>query len=347
MRLLVVGGTPAHRGGVEQFCERAMAALAEAGHQAQHLPSHGAYLRPRSLPRFLRGAWRLLRERRADWDAVWLQYTSLPDLALLAVARIAGHRVLVTPHLGGGWASQSQPALRWLGTRLLALAHGIGLLAASQADELTLPTAVPRFALRTFLPRQFPHPAPRAPGGPVQLIHAGRLSGGKGSFTVVEMCATLARAGVPFMARLVGPCTPDTGRALQAAIMEAGLADRVRLLGAMPEAALMAELATADILVHPSLIDSYPLIVLESIGCGAFPLCIDLPGARLITATYCGHVVPAAAQSAARSAADFIGAHPLATLQRQAEAARQHLVEDFRWAACTALLESAVAGVRR
>lgn len=345
MRLLVVGGTPAHRGGVEQFCERAMAALAEAGHHARHLPSHGAYLRPHSLPRFLHSAWRLVRERQAGWEAVWLQYTSLPDLVLLGLARMAGHRVLVTPHLGAGWASQSRPSLRWMGTRLLAVAHGIGLLSASQAKELTLPAGPPRFVLRTFLPRRFPVPAPRTPDGPLQIIHAGRLSVGKGSFTVVEMCALLARAGVPFAARLIGSCAPATAEALRAAIAEAGLGGRVQLLGAMPEAALMAELATADILVHPSMIDSYPLIVLESIGCGAFPLCIDLAGARLITATYCGHVVPA--DGAAGAAADYIGSHPLAALQQQAEAAYRRLVEDFRWGACVALLEAAVAGVRR
>ena len=53
MDVLIVGGTPAHRGGVEAFCERAIEALGcVPGWQVDHLPSQSAYLRPAGLPAY-------------------------------------------------------------------------------------------------------------------------------------------------------------------------------------------------------------------------------------------------------------------------------------------------------
>ena len=343
--ILILGGTPAHRGGVEQFCDRARQALSEAGrHRVEHAYSYGAYLRPRGLAPFVRGIAALVR-RRSRWDCVWLQYVSLPDLLLLVVCRLLRLPVLVTPHLGSNWASQSNVVLRWLSTRLLATASGIALLSASQADELTLPPSPPRFAIFTFLPRSFPPRSfPSGPPpmpGPLRLVHAGRLSRGKGSFLFVEVCAILQRAGFAFGAELIGPCADATRQELRSAIAQAGLSGRVDLVGPLPEAELLVRLTSAHVLVHLSEIDSFPLIVLEGIGCGVFPVCRDLAGARQMARTYCGRTVqgPGLAEQVAQL---LIEAEP-GYFGARAAAAGADLRRDFDWGNCVVAVEHALS----
>ncbi len=344
----MVGGTPSHRGGVEQFCDRAVQALSDVGgHEVGHVSSHGAYLRLGSIGKFIGSVWDLFRRRGERWDCVWLQYVSFPDLIMLSACRLFGYTVLVTPHLGTNWVSQSNPILRWCGFQMLSRSHGIGLIAATQAEELTLPAGLPRFDLVTFLPRKFAaRPArPEAGGRPLRLVHAGRLSAGKGSFLFIDVCDILHRSGLVFEAQLIGPCSSEIRSRLQASIDGYGLASQVRLGAPLLEGDLLKVLSEQDVLVHLSSVDSYPLIVLESIGSGLFPICLDLPGARLITATYCGHIVAAAA--AAEQAAAFLASHAAGDLRNLAEEASRRLKQDFDWSACVAAIEQAVVSVTR
>ena len=348
MRILIVGGTPSHRGGVEQFCDRAGQAMAEVGgHEIGRVFSHGAYLRPKSLPIFLRSIWELFRRRSGRWDCVWLQYVSFPDLVILSLCRLFGYKVLVTPHLGTNWTSQTNPVLRWCGFKMLSSAHGIGLIAATQAEELTLPPALPRFDLVTFLPREFAARPAReeTDSRRLRLVHAGRLSVGKGSFLFIDVCGILHREGHDFEAQLLGPCDAETRSRLRSRIDEAGLASRICLGGSLQERELLEVLSVQDVLVHLSSVDSYPLIVLESIGSGLYPVCLDLPGARLITASYCGHVVAGAAPAA--QAAAFLASQDAGALRARGGEASRRLQQDFGWTACVAAVERAVAGVAR
>ena len=343
MNILIVGGTPAHRGGVEQFCDRAREALSDAGgHRVTHVCSHSSYLRPRSVPAFLGGILRLLATRREHAECVWLQYVSFPDLALLLACRLRRFTVLVTPHLGSNWVSQANPVMRWLTKTLLAASSGIGLLSATQAGELALPVSPPRFELLTFLPRVLPRrPAARARDGRLRLVHAGRLSAGKGSFLFLDVCAILRRAGFAFEAALIGPCDDATSGEVRAEIARADLQACLDFVGPLSEAELLERLASADILVHLSRIDSFPLIVLESIGCGVFPICKDLPGARHMIQSYCGHVV--CGGNEAEQAAQFILGADLDQLRASADTASVRLKNDFGWSNCVAAVERAAA----
>ena len=348
MRVLVVGGTPAHRGGVEAFCERAIEALGrQPGWQTSHLPTQSAYLRPAGLPAYLGGLAGLLRQRfgAARPDCVWLQYVNLPDLGYLLVARLLGLPVLVTPHLGANWRSQSNPALRRLSRGLLGLARRIALLSATQATEVDIPDSVPRSMIRTFLPRpllEAPLPRP-TPDAPLRLFHSARLSEGKGSFLFVELCRRLAQAGVDFEARITGSADEATSRRLREAIDDAGLGARLQWAGRADLDEQIVRLGEADVLVHLSVVDSYPLIVLEALAFGTYPVCIDLAGARDMVRRYDGAVVPQASPLA--PAVEVLAGLDPAALRRDAVTLACRVREDYDWGACVEPLVAAISAV--
>jgi glycosyltransferase involved in cell wall biosynthesis len=346
MDILIVGGTPSHRGGVELFCERARDALVNiGGHHVEWVLSETAYFKIASLGRVSKCVLQLLRARHKRWDCLWLQYVNLPDLVLLSVCRLLGYRVLVTPHLGSNWSSQSNLLLRGLGVRLLGLAHGIALIATIQAEELTLPSGVQRFQINTFLPRAFPTNTGlvRRQNGILAIVHAGRLSAGKGTFLFLEVCSILKRRGCTFSAQLIGYSDDATRRRIDAVIQENDLASRVTVVGSLPESQLLTELAQADALIHLSDIDSFPLIVLEAIGCGAYPICKNLPGARLIIQTYCGRLVEGPS-AVAEVAELLIGTTP-SSLHAATMLATERITADFAWGRCVAALESVIVAL--
>lgn len=346
MDILIVGGTPSHRGGVELFCERAQDALADiSGHRVEWVRANTAYLRPRSLGQMWQCVRNLLRHRRHRWDCLWLQYVNLPDLLLLLLCRALGYRVLVTPHLGSNWSSQSNRWLRGLSVRLLGLSHGLALISPTQAEELALPPGTQQLQIRTFLPRDFPAAwgTARQQGQALALVHAGRLSEGKGTFLFLQVCSILRRRCCAFSAQLIGSCDAATRQRIEDVIQANDLAGSVTVVGPLAEAQLMAALSQADALVHLSSIDSFPLIVLEAIGCGAYPVCKDLPGARSMVQAYCGQLV--AGPDAAADAATFLAGTAPASLRSLAASTRERLTTDYAWERCVTVLEDAVAAL--
>ena len=287
-------------------------------------------------------AWRLLGRKTERPAGVWVQYVNLPDLAYVAIARIAGHRVMVTPHLGSNWRSQSNPVLRRISQAILEKVDRLALISRTQELEIALPTDVPRSLIRNFLPaplwaQQVP---PSNEGRHLQLIHSGRLSAGKGTFLYVDMCAALRDRGVPFVARITGGADAETMAQLHARIAGHGLQEHVKVLGRVPDDELLRLLRASDVLVHPSKIDSYPLIVLEALACGTFPICMELAGARDMIETYCGHIVSEA--GAVPEVADFLAAvDPQEMRARTLDAAARVRV-DYAWTNCAEVLRQAL-----
>ncbi len=341
MDVLIIGGTPAHRGGVEAFCARAAAALGQGpGWHVALLPSESAYLGLRSLPRYLTGLAALLRARfrRRRPDIVWLQYVNLPDLGYLVLARLLGLPVLVTPHLGAHWRSQSVPTLRRLSRGLLGLAQRIALLADTQLEEVDFPPGVPRSKILTFLPEALLE-APlqhktvaTAAARPLALLHSARLSEGKGSFLFVEVCRQLAALGVAFEARITGSADAATAARLEAEIAQTGLGERLRWDGRANLEQQIQRLDEADVLVHLSLVDSYPLIVLEALAFGVYPVCVDLAGARDMVGQYLGATVPQD-EAVTRTVAILAGLD-LASLRAGAPALAARVRSDYDWRRC-------------
>lgn len=339
-RLCVLGGSPHHPGGVETFCARATAAIngnPACGWEAEWLPTATAYLRPAGLARLGRALTALRAARRRGVDLVWLQFSNLPDLLFLLAARALGLRVMVTPHLGANSRLQRSPALRRLCARLLRAADRIALLFDGQEAEIALPPGVPRAMLRTFLPAAALAPSPPvARGAVLTLIHASRLSEGKGSLRMVELCGALRRAGVPFAARIVGRGDAATLARIAALIAEHGVGDAVVLTDWMAQDDLLAVLRQADVLVHLSTLDSFPLIVLEAMAADTMPVVLEMAGVRAMTAPY-GGLVAHDVDEAAR----WIAARPPAALRAAGAAIGAGVRRDHAWPVCAAAVAQA------
>ncbi|WP_441234173.1 glycosyltransferase family 4 protein [Bradyrhizobium sp. 930_D9_N1_4] len=345
MKVLILGGSPARPGGVEAFCSRAYDAVnLEARLEVDWLPTNTAYLRPATAARAWQSLLTFWRRHNEGWNVVWLQYVNLADLVFLLVARAMGLKVIVTPHLGANWKSTRIAMLRALSRALLGLSSKFAYLSETQLQELALPVGVPRCRIHTFLPRSIGTRRlvveSRAGRQGLRLIHAGRLSHEKGSFLFLEACAGLKQRNVAFTADVIGGCDDDTRTALNKRIVEYGLEENVTLFPAMDEEALMKRLATADFLVHLSVLDSFPLIVLEALAAGAYPICIDLPGARKMTEDYCGRVVPQ--QTAVQAVVDILCRGDLEVVRREADAVRNKVLNDYDWSTCVRMLESCI-----
>ena len=343
--LLILGGSLDHLGGVEAFCERSAQALAKrGGWRTERIATSTAYLTFRRVPAFLHGIRQLIHHRRHRPDVAWLQYVNLPDLAYLVVAKLLGMRVMVTPHLGSNWRSQNNPFLRWLSASTLRLADRLSLISWTQEVEIILPSSVPRSLIRNFLPAELLD-APllegsALPANEVQIIHSSRLSEGKGTFLVVEACARLRDAGVPFHTRITGGADQQTMTRLHNMIAEYGLGEHISVLGRVSEPDLFDHLRRSDVLVHLSRIDSYPLIILEAMTCSAVPVVMELAGARNMVETYRGHIVSAA--NAVEETTDWLKQCDLAVLRRERVDVAMQVRTDYGWNRCAAALVAAL-----
>jgi glycosyltransferase involved in cell wall biosynthesis len=344
MHLLILGGSSDHLGGLEAFRDRSAEALGHrGGWRISRIATSTAYLSLRRLPVVFHGLAQLFRAGWSRPDCVWLHYVNLPDLAYLALAKLLGLRVMVTPHLGANWRSQSNPALRALSGWLLSFADRLALMSRTQELEINLPAGVPKSYIRNFLPKPIltaAVPNPIGANGAIQLIHSGRLSEGKGTFLFIEVCKRLRAANVPFFARITGGTDETTLARLHAMIADYHLADHVAVLGRVPDAELLDLLRGSDVLVHLSRIDSYPLIVLEAMACGTMPICMELAGARDMIETYGGHIVSAA--GAVEQTTDFVMRQDLVAIRSMGQAAAKRVRADYNWDRCAEALDCAL-----
>jgi glycosyltransferase involved in cell wall biosynthesis len=109
------------------------------------------------------------------------------------------------------------------------------------------------------------------PQPPYHLLALGRLVPKKGFHILIKACRLLSDQGVDFRLTLAGD-GPEHGR-IRELIDRQGLADRVRLPGAVPHQEVARLMAQADLLVMPSLIapsgdrDGIPNVILEALLC--------------------------------------------------------------------------------
>lgn len=333
MRLCILGGAGQQRGGLEAYCERAEAAIRchATDLAVVHMRTDSAYLAPGRIGRFIARLMDAWRARKAC-DLVWLQVSNLPDLAFILVVRAARKPLLVTPHFGANSRLQTSGWRRALCRWALGFADRLGLLFDDQAREISLPDGPPRETVGTFLPAAaFAHRDPADPQelATLGLIHAARFSEGKGSFAMIDVCATLRDRGIAFSARLVGHADPHTMDRLRRSIADKGLSAQISITPWLDERDMHEALRRADVLVHLSRLDSFPLIVLEALAAGALPLISSMRGADSMVASFGGHVVTQSA--AAEAAAAWIAGTPLEELRTQGELARQRVQEALGW----------------
>jgi glycosyltransferase involved in cell wall biosynthesis len=343
-QIVILGGSLHLYGGLEAFCDRAATAITRHSPtwQAAWWPTETAYFSFSRLTALQHSWWQL--DNLDTTDLVWLQWSTLLDLLFLWRAKAQGVPVLVTPHLGARSRLQRSALLRRLSARLLARADRLGLLFDGQVSEIELPAAVPCATIGTFLPEEaLTLPVAARRDEPLRLFHAGRLSADKGTFRMIELCALLQQRGIPFSGQIVGRADPDVTAAIVAAIEAAGLAHALTLTGWMDGAALRDALGRADVLVHLSELDAFPLIVLEALAAGALPIVADMAGAAYMVRRYDGFL---ASGSSVAAAADWLAGQGREDLRQRGASAAAAVRHDHAWPMIVARLEQAAGATR-
>jgi glycosyltransferase involved in cell wall biosynthesis len=175
-------------------------------------------------------------------------------------------------------------------------------------------------------------PAPRARGseGPPRLLSVGAVNPRKGYDTLVAALAKIA--DLAWESRIVGSLDRNSAAAaaLQAAIEQAGLNARIKLLGALDDAALTEEYAQATLFVLPSHFEGFGMAFTEAMARG-LPVVAGNAGAAPFTVpTSAGVLIPPGDADALAATLRRLLTNAAAR-ERRAEAAWRHAQRLPRW----------------
>ena len=117
---------------------------------------------------------------------------------------------------------------------------------------------------------------------PAYIVGVGRLDPIKGFIHLVKACALLQERGIDFRCDIIGdgPLRDE----LQQAINQAGLSERVRLTGALPQQDVRQRINRATMFVLPSVLladgnaDDIPVALMEAMACGATAISTRVSG---------------------------------------------------------------------
>lgn len=113
----------------------------------------------------------------------------------------------------------------------------------------------------------------RGTGRPLSLLAVGSVIPRKGYDVLAEALASLA--SLDWMLSIAGSdrLSPDTTSDLHRRLAVLGLADRIRILGALSEAELAGLYDSADVFVMPSLFEGYGMVLTEAMARGLPIVC--------------------------------------------------------------------------
>lgn len=141
----------------------------------------------------------------------------------------------------------------------------------------------------------------------------------------------------------------DLRPAFEAQARELGLAARVRFFGSCPPEALPVHYSAADVSVLPSThVESFGLVVLESLACATPVIASDLPGVRTLIETQPERadgllVAPHDLAALGRALTDLLG-DPLRA-RRMGDYGRQKVLANYDWRIIGQQLEQLYQGV--
>jgi len=207
------------------------------------------------------------RSGAARLHAVW---SSMPATAAWLLGRLTGLPYSLGAHAydvfedGGDWL---------LPLKLRDATRVHTTTGAARARLLALGCDPERLALvRRGLSTLQPMRPPRTPRTPLRLLSVGRLVEKKGYPDLLALCAHLRDTGFPFELRIVGGGPME--HALRALVQRLDIGDCVRLPGQVDPAAVVEQLAWADVFVFSGRIarngdrDGFPNVVGEAMAAG-------------------------------------------------------------------------------
>jgi glycosyltransferase involved in cell wall biosynthesis len=311
--ILIAGGSTWVRGGLERYCERLASLLTSCDVAAvvRH-PTNSAVLKTknifRALVAFCRGVaglinqYRKLADQHRETTIVWLQYGNALDLlVIVALAAVARQRFLCTLHASNTWKHQRSTFGRKLTNLILRLPARVFVLADFQARELQGAGIANIERLPTLLPDWVNTPPSSAVRRDSRkLLFVGRVNKQKGFEDVLYLVKTLVHHGYEPTLTIVGPPELDASKEIR----QVGLEKFVEFVGECDEVDVLGHLQSSRLLVLPSYVDTYPLVLLEAAVTGTYVVAYDLEGATEILREFGGGVaVPIGNRAALVSAA--------------------------------------------
>lgn len=235
---------------------------------------------------------RMRRQRLQLRFARWLRTQPVPDLlhdtqGFMAPVFALGGRGAVrltsnfastwdwAQHLRGRWPVEWRERevryhTQWLGERVLArISDAFTVFGEAHRRPFARAYGVPLdrvFSLPNCVaPDRF---APLTPtvDGP-RLLFIGQVFRHKGVHELIDAVALLADRWPTLQVDLIGWTPPQAEAPVRGHLTEAGLGDRMRLVGAVPRADLAARLAAASAVVLPSYSEGSPRVLIEAMAC--------------------------------------------------------------------------------
>jgi glycosyltransferase involved in cell wall biosynthesis len=191
---------------------------------------------------------------------------------------VVGDYAALLPHLGyrgikkalfGAYVAFEEWALRYMTTRALTFANGAALKAKHERQG----ARVIETKTTTLSAADIGMRPDTCAGTPIRLLTVSRIDPRKGLLALPPLVAALVRSGIDATSEIVGAPIGLLGEAEQQAILkaatDAGVAERVRLAGAVPLDRLMPMYRDYDIFVLPTGPgEGIPRVLLEAMAAG-------------------------------------------------------------------------------
>ena len=174
-------------------------------------------------------------------------------------------------------------------------------------------------------PAKFPAPAPLS-DGPRRLVSIGRFVEQKGQLALIAAMAALRDSHPDLHLTLIGD--GELRGAIEAAIADHGLADRITLTGWVDEARVTAELAASHGLVMPSFAEGLPMVVMEAMAAARPVIATYIAGTpELVQPGQTGWLVPAGDVTALAGAMAALHDTPLSVLEKMGHSGRKRVFD--------------------
>ena len=259
------------------YDRRVLALLPAAGIDIRHVALPGSYPTPSTAD--LAAGAAIMSALPRD-TLLLIDGLALGAMPAAVVASIAQPIVALCHHplaLEAGLTAVSQAHFRATETAALSLARHVVVTSAMTKQILVAEFGVA--AGRVTIAEPGTDPALRAkqaeggPAAPVRLLAVGSIVPRKGYDVLVQALAGLQHLDWQLTIAGSDDRSPVTTLAVKAAIRDAGLGDRVTMIGAVATSELERLYAAADLFLMPSLFEGYGMAMAEAMARGLAVVC--------------------------------------------------------------------------